>query len=409
MLRRNRTLSCLAVSAGVVGGSLSAAAPARASSPLMCTESADQARCDQLSLTLIRLMEAVSPGSAGALAEELLIGYRINGTTTVQCELRVSCDVWPVAIEAARSSTQAGCPTFDIDLCRALAMGLTEEYSAQSVPLVNAIAGHISITYPPDRLPALGEMVADILSKLPSVDGQSIGDTVVALVYLAVTLPPAGSPGAALPDDAKTVGAELLDSEDSEDLAIVSGLDDSTGLPVSTVTKRTQRCRFSFRLYASLETESASWDQVEVFGFAGIVDMRWTDLNESHTRCVRPVAEFTGSLFLEAISNAGSFIASKTKRSPLEQASEELYLGGPPAAVDVHWVTDKVEVEYNFPVQFVIHNYSPPIGNFKSTGVANVKIRGGYYIKPARSTEKDFRYFCDKQGNDASRCRYEEE
>lgn len=380
------------------------AAPAEASSALLCSEREQPTTCRDLSVALVKLIDAVSPGAGGALAAALLDGYAVDASTVVRCQLHVSCDAWPVAILAASAVTEGVCP-LDPEVCSALQVALAEDGAGEAVSLVDRLVAELAGSHDQERITVLGREIGNIMIEMP--DRRRIVDTVVALAYLALTLPPAASPGGLVPATAHTGGAEVLESDTAEEIGLVTALDEASGVPLSAVTKQTQRCRASYKLYASLETsEGSSFRTFVISAWAGIYDLRWTDLNESHSRCQEPSVAFNGSMFVEATSNGGSFIASSTKRSGLEQVSEVLYLGGPPAAVDVDWETDKVEVEYDFPYGFVIHNYAPPAGNYRSEASAHVALRGGYFTTPTRTTEKSYSYECRKQGNSATGCRY---
>lgn len=325
---------------------------------MRCAERRNPQQCIDLSATLARLIDAVSPGALLSIANEFQRGYRLDDSVVVQCEIGVTCDAWPVAALAADAVAESGCPP-DADLCTALSIAASEAFAAESLPVLDKVATEVATaTIPQGRVSALEDAVRGAIVNLPlTSEGSGVADTVVAAAYLALVLPPARSIDAGIPEPAGTVGVDLVESPN--DGAVMMGDDALYVQAGPTELGSTGRCSAIFDLWASLRTENASVTQFEMFGWAGVANLRWVNTKVSHARCLRPSVDFTGSVFVEAISNAGSFIASKTKRSPLVQASETLQWQGPPAAVDIHWVTDKVELEYEFPIEFTIHNYAP--------------------------------------------------
>jgi hypothetical protein len=217
---------------------------------------------------------------------------------------------------------------------------------------------------------------------------------------------PADSPGNAVPPETRTGTVSLIDDdEDAALLEVGSGRAHLTTLDdvrtaTETATKRSRRCDALFDHFTTLETwEGSSFTNFQVWAYAGIHNLRWEHLNDVHGGCRRPSVEFDGSIFAEAISNAGSSLSTHTRRSPLTANTEILPFGSDNvASTSVHWETSKVVFSYAFPVAINIDNYAPPVGNYRSEATATVRLYDGYAYSLARVPSRRFRYVCNKQG-----------
>jgi hypothetical protein len=244
-------------------------------------------------------------------------------------------------------------------------------------------------------------------------------DRMVGVAALALTLIPATSPGALVtPETQAAMSSSTESAETGTDplncdpsTVAVSG---STGLlntavpcsPSAADSTRVSRCAAQFRRFGALETrDGSSFSKFVIESFAGIADLEWVDPLADHTFCPEPIVDFNGSIYVQARSNAGSFIASNTKASPLAVHSATLHLEDLfVAAVWQTWETAKVSVAYDFPFSIVIHNYAPPAGDYQSEGSGHAQWRNGLRYVGTTKTAKDFKYTCIKQGDGASQC-----
>lgn len=396
---------------------------------LTCAGSAVPRVCAEYSRALIDVMEVVSPGAATAFAQQLATGYRLDTATTVTCALGESCDAWPVAVEAATIAGSPGtsCGLGDANVCGAVNTALSGTAADSATAEIANLVPRVAAAPANDRAARLGVEVADAIARLGgSVNGQPIADALVGIIVLAVNLTPATSPGTAIAPGTAPTGATVDNGDStastrcSSDAGAVTARGASGTLVdagvqaatcLATATDPVTNCMAMFDTFNTLNTWAAdTWTQFEIEATAGISRREWVYPKISHTGCAPPTVRFTGTIFAEAESNGGSSLASKRKRSDRVTVTSNLYLNSHwSAASSVLWDTTKVDVDYVFPVEFVIHDYAPPIGNYYATADGHAELLNGYVATNTGNHYRDFDYVCDKYGDAEAVCDADEQ
>ncbi len=398
------------------------AAPPSATCP--SATDAEASVCLRYSGLVLELMDVLGPGSSERFAATLSSGYRLDNVTTETCVLGVTCDAWPIAQAAAASLARSGsdsCALGAAAVCEAVQVAASEVAAPEVESALDAIIAETATVPLADRVPRLSSAVTQMMTEWRDQPaGDDVIDAVVGVVALAIALVPAASPGGAVAPETQTVAVDLVDDGEGATLpdvrsepanASISGAvtngRDTARWGIDAAAKPKVYCAALFDHFTTLETyDGPSFNTFWIFGYAGIHDFRWAHPGASHARCYEPRATFTGSIYIEAVSNAGSFLASSSKHSPLHTETQTLFFGNDfVAATGIQWETAKVEIAFDPPSAFVINNYAPPVGNYWSEADGTVQLLNGYLfsVHPKRSS-RQFKYTCSKQGNGASDC-----
>lgn len=370
-------------------------------------------------------MDVVGPGSAARFATSLAAGYHLDADVVVTCALGVTCDAWPVAQAAAAALRRTGsspCSLGTPSVCDAVQVAATETHGGAATAALHDVLIDVAVAPVPDRVPVMSSRLTDLMTSLAGGENaEEVVEAVVGVVVLAMTLAPAQSPGSLVPpEDHVARVVTMSGGEDADPLSVMYEYSSSEVMNIGRTveyaadaveaSKKPPNCDVQFDLITYLETNDSfsSFSTFTVDAQAGIYDLRWT-VPGPHPSCAEPVVEFTGSLVAEATSNARSFIASKTIRSPLEQGTEVVTFDNTGAVVAVWWTIGKVDVDFD-PGHglIVIHNFAPPAGNYASDAMTTMTAYNGYVFdersEPAIVT---YASHCSKQGHDPSICEIE--